>query len=69
MKMKTLVITITNFSGEKISGEIKVQKLWKCVSKKDFWPEYLLIKISTDWQKSICFSCYQNYFYIYIICI
>ena len=48
MKMKTLVITITNFSGKKISGEIKVQELWKWVSKKDFWPEYLLIKISTD---------------------
>ena len=48
MKTKTLVITITNFSGKKISGEIKVQKIWKWVSKKDFWPEYLLIKISTD---------------------
>ena len=48
MNMKTLVITITNFSGKKISGEIKVPKLWKWVSKKDFWSEYLLIKISTD---------------------
>ena len=56
------MMTITNFLG-KIREEIKVPKFWGWESNnKGFWPEYFLMKITTDWHKFICFSRYQNYF-------
>ena len=58
------MMTITIFLG-KIREEIKVPKFWGWGSNnnnKGFWPEVLLMKITTDRQKFICFSRYQSYF-------
>ena len=62
MKVMILMMTITIFLG-KIREEIKVPKFWGWGSNnKGFWPEVLLMKITTDRQKFICFSRYQSYF-------
>ena len=42
------MITITNFSGRKIREVIKTPKFGGWESKKGFWPQYLLIKITTE---------------------
>ena len=48
MKIMTLIMKTINFSGRKIKEEIKVPKRLRWESKTSSWPQYLLMKITTD---------------------